>query len=248
VARRFKLLPPRTPEHSLQKQINDVLCIEIAPAGKVSPFGVVCVVGGSRTMTGAVCLAARAAYRAGAGLVTIAVPEGILAVVQPQVPDRHPEKVDIDVVAGTPHRAEDLPVGDQLSGMLDHVGEQAELGRREPDLLAGQPGAMVVEIDDEVTMLEPSRAVRVGRRGPPEGRLHPGRQLRKAQRLGDVVVGAELEALDAVDLLAARGEHDHRNGRAGTQPAADVDPIHPGKHQIEYNDIGPPLGRPVKRD
>jgi hypothetical protein len=41
VARRFKLLPPRTPEHSLQKQINDVLCIEIAPAGKVSPFGVV---------------------------------------------------------------------------------------------------------------------------------------------------------------------------------------------------------------
>lgn len=41
MARRFKLMPPRTPEHSLQKQINDVLCIEIAPAGKVSPFGVV---------------------------------------------------------------------------------------------------------------------------------------------------------------------------------------------------------------
>lgn len=49
--------------------------------------GVVCVVGGSRAMTGAVCLAARAAYRTGAGLVTIAVPEGILAIVQPQVPE-----------------------------------------------------------------------------------------------------------------------------------------------------------------
>jgi NAD(P)H-hydrate epimerase len=44
--------------------------------------GVVFVIGGSRVMTGAVCLAAEAAYRAGAGLVTVAVPEGVLRVVQ----------------------------------------------------------------------------------------------------------------------------------------------------------------------
>jgi ADP-dependent NAD(P)H-hydrate dehydratase / NAD(P)H-hydrate epimerase len=44
--------------------------------------GVALVVGGSRTMTGAVILAAEAAYRVGAGLVTVAVPEGILPVVQ----------------------------------------------------------------------------------------------------------------------------------------------------------------------
>lgn len=44
--------------------------------------GVVVVIGGSRLMTGAVCLAAEAAYRAGAGLVTVAVPESILPIVQ----------------------------------------------------------------------------------------------------------------------------------------------------------------------
>lgn len=44
--------------------------------------GNVLVVGGSETMTGAVCLAAESAYRAGAGLVTVAVPESILPVVQ----------------------------------------------------------------------------------------------------------------------------------------------------------------------
>src|SRR5581483_1792630 len=44
--------------------------------------GVVVVIGGSRLMTGAVCLAAEAAYRVGAGLVSVAVPAGILPVVQ----------------------------------------------------------------------------------------------------------------------------------------------------------------------
>ncbi len=44
--------------------------------------GVVVVVGGSRSMTGAVCLAAAAAARVGAGLVRVAVPGGILPVVQ----------------------------------------------------------------------------------------------------------------------------------------------------------------------
>ncbi len=44
--------------------------------------GVVLVVGGSRRMTGAVELVAEAAYRAGAGLVTVAAPEGALAALQ----------------------------------------------------------------------------------------------------------------------------------------------------------------------
>jgi ADP-dependent NAD(P)H-hydrate dehydratase / NAD(P)H-hydrate epimerase len=43
---------------------------------------VVLVLAGSRAMTGAPVLAAGAAYRAGAGLVTMAVPEGILPVVE----------------------------------------------------------------------------------------------------------------------------------------------------------------------
>jgi hydroxyethylthiazole kinase-like uncharacterized protein yjeF len=44
--------------------------------------GVVLVVAGSRRMTGAPRLVAEGAYRAGAGLVTVAVPEGVLPAVQ----------------------------------------------------------------------------------------------------------------------------------------------------------------------
>ncbi|MFL5796343.1 MAG: NAD(P)H-hydrate dehydratase [Actinomycetota bacterium] len=47
--------------------------------------GIVLVVGGSRTMTGAVRLMAGAAYRAGAGLVQVAVPEEIVPVVQTEL-------------------------------------------------------------------------------------------------------------------------------------------------------------------
>ncbi|HYF11826.1 MAG TPA: NAD(P)H-hydrate dehydratase, partial [Actinomycetota bacterium] len=47
--------------------------------------GYAVVVGGSAVMTGAVTLSAGAAYRAGAGLVAVAVPEPILRVVQPEV-------------------------------------------------------------------------------------------------------------------------------------------------------------------
>jgi ADP-dependent NAD(P)H-hydrate dehydratase / NAD(P)H-hydrate epimerase len=58
------MLPPRPPETTKRGT------------------GVVLVVGGSRTMTGAPVLTARSAHRAGAGLVTLAVPEGALPVVQ----------------------------------------------------------------------------------------------------------------------------------------------------------------------
>ena len=49
--------------------------------------GVVVAVGGSRRMPGAIAMAARAAARAGAGLVQVAVPSGILAVVERLVPE-----------------------------------------------------------------------------------------------------------------------------------------------------------------
>ncbi len=44
-------------------------------------FGRACIIGGSRGMTGSVCLAGAAALRAGAGLVSVAVPDRCLDVV-----------------------------------------------------------------------------------------------------------------------------------------------------------------------
>jgi len=71
---------------------GDLLLVEADDVAAVLPrrapdthkraAGFAVVVGGSRLMTGAPALAGTAAYRAGAGLVAVAVPEGILPVVQ----------------------------------------------------------------------------------------------------------------------------------------------------------------------
>ena len=53
-----------------------------APDTHKRAAGFAVVVGGSRLMTGAPALAGMAAYRVGAGLVAVAVPEGVLPVVQ----------------------------------------------------------------------------------------------------------------------------------------------------------------------
>jgi hydroxyethylthiazole kinase-like uncharacterized protein yjeF len=73
--------------------------------------GVVVVVGGSRLMTGAVCLMGEAAYRAGAGLVSVAAPQGILPVVQAVLREATfvplPE-TDAGTVAGSVERLDEV--------------------------------------------------------------------------------------------------------------------------------------------
>jgi NAD(P)H-hydrate epimerase len=98
---------------------SDLLLVEEADVASVLPrrraddekrsTGVVLVIGGSRGMTGAVRLMAEAAYRAGAGLVSVAAPEAVVPIVQatlveatytplPETPDGTVAAEAVDVV------------------------------------------------------------------------------------------------------------------------------------------------------
>ena len=96
--------------------------------------GVVAVVGGSRRMTGAVTLAGEAAYRAGAGLVSVAVPASILPVVQAIL--REPTFVPLEETdAGTVASGDDL---------FDRVVADADAVAVGPGMTTDEPTASFV--------------------------------------------------------------------------------------------------------
>ena len=62
---------------------------------------------------------------------------------------------------------------------------------------------------------------------------HACDQLARRERLGHVVVGAELEAGNAIDLLVPRGEDDDRQARLLADRAAQVESVRVRQLQIE---------------
>ena len=63
------------------------------------------------------------------------------------------------------------------------------------------------------------------------------RELTGGKRLRHVVVGAELEADDAVGLLASRGQHDHRQVAARADPPAQREAVGARQHHVEDDEL-----------
>ena len=68
-------------------------------------------------------------------------------------------------------------------------------------------------------------------------RADPGGQLAQAERLGHVVVGAELEPDDLVELGVLGRQHDDRHAGLGPDDPADLDPRQLGEHQVEQDEV-----------
>ncbi len=113
--------------------------------------GYAVIVGGSRPMTGAVCLAAEAAYRAGAGLVTVAVPEGILAVVEARLTETTflplPETVDGTVAPAALDRVMERLQGADAVAVGPGMTTNQETASFIRDLVRTSPAPVVVDAD-----------------------------------------------------------------------------------------------------
>ena len=83
--------------------------------------------------------------------------------------------------------------------------------------------------------------------GAPQRGLHARAELAHRERLGDVVVGAELEPEDLVDLLGLGGEHDDRDRRARAQAPADLEPVDLRQHHVEHDEVERLLGEARER-
>ena len=80
---------------------------------------------------------------------------------------------------------------------------------------------------------------RLAHPGPAQDRPHMGQQHARLHRLGDELVGAELQPDDAVEVVASGGQDD--NGHQGapcTQLAADAEAVHAGQHEVQHHEVG----------
>jgi hypothetical protein len=72
---------------------------------------------------------------------------------------------------------------------------------------------------------------------PAQDGPQPRGQLARMNRLGNIVVGAQLQADDTVDAVAPGGEHQHRHGRLKAQPAQHRHTVHLGHHDVEDHGV-----------
>ena len=82
----------------------------------------------------------------------------------------------------------------------------------------------------------------LGRRalpGSPQDGPHPRHQFPRRERLDQIVVGAQLEPENAIDLVVARGEEQDRHLAASADVAADVEAVAgAGQADVEDHDAG----------
>ena len=117
--------------------------------------------------------------------------------------------------------------------MAGEEPEQVELARGQPQRLPPFVTSRV-RVDDEPVVREALLAAPSG--SARRSTVRTRRQLARRERLRHVVVGAELETDDPVGLLAAGRQHDHRQARARADPAAELEPVRPGQHEVEHDE------------
>ena len=72
----------------------------------------------------------------------------------------------------------------------------------------------------------------------PQQRLDPAHQLAQPERLGQVVVGTELEADDLVDLVIARGQDQDRHlGPGRAHAAEDLEAVDAREPDVEHDEV-----------
>jgi hypothetical protein len=161
---------------------------------------------------------------------------GGVAELLPQGGDVDVDRLRAAVPGRLPHLLQDLRARHDGARLAREQRQEVELLRRQVELTAVDACTAPAHVE-----LERPHA-RAARRRPlaraPRHSADAGQQLAEAERLDDVVVRTQLEADDAVDLLALGRDHDDRHVGAGTELAADGEAVHVGKAEVEQHEVG----------
>ena len=153
-----------------------------------------------------------------------------------QVADVDVDDVGAGVVVVAPHVGEQLLAAEHLAGVAQEHLEHRELARAELDRArrrrwrGGCAG--------RARRRRPRSTVALGRAALAQAHAHARQQLLEAERLGDVVVGAALEAGDLDVGVVARAEDHHRHPVArGAHVAQHAQAVLARQPEVEHEQV-----------
>jgi len=138
------------------------------------------------------------------------------------------------------HQLEQLGAGKDASGARGEVAQQVELGGGQADPLPITRHPPPLEVDDQIATAQRAAGLDVGQLavGAAQQGFHAARQLAEAERLGQVVIGSDLESDHLVHLVGASGEEQDRDPGLAPDPPADLEPVDPGQTDVEQDELG----------
>ena len=150
-----------------------------------------------------------------------------------------------------PHLLEQLGTREHEPLVLHEGAQELEFLEGEDDRLAAGAHLMTRgrQLDGAGTQLIGSRRSRRrsphrwGGRAAQQG-VHAGDELHHAEGLGQVVVGASIQAAHLVVFRALGREHHHRHmlgGLIGAQAAQNLQPVDARQHDVEQHQVGKTL-------
>jgi hypothetical protein len=123
----------------------------------------------------------------------------------------------------------------EVALMAEQIFEELELARRQLEQSLTAHGASRHQIEFQVSRFQ---AKDFGRTTAAEQRPNPREELGQRKRLDQIVVGALIQAKDAiVDAVASGQNQDWRLQVPLPQGLQDFEPVPPRQHQIEYDQI-----------
>src|SRR5438093_13361985 len=145
------------------------------------------------------------------------------------------DRVVADLFAPLAQALDQLVLADQATGTLQQHLQQRQLARRQLDHLVVDVGHAAGGIEGQWPMLDDGgRGAQPAAAQPPDARF----QLLQREGLGHVVVGAEIEALDALLDAVGRRENQHRQRRAArAQLAQHFEAVQLGQAEVEDQQI-----------
>ena len=163
---------------------------------------------------------------------------------RPQPLDGDVDEARIAQVVVAPDLVEEQLPREDLAGPAGQLGEQAELGVAEGDLMLVATDGVRRLVDLERS--EAERAAGLGRARAAQRDAQPGDQLGQLERLAHVVIGAGLESCHDVEGVGPGGQHDDRDGRLEADGAAHGKAVQHRQHDVEDHRIGLLAREPVE--